>query len=162
ALIARADEHGLNPERYHSKLITDILANGLKGQEGPATSVVIEILISNAVMRYAYDMRYGVAGRSIEVNTGKFVAPLPHADILAEAASAGNVENYLRASARPGVVYEGMKSLLLQYRALEVKGGWPAFGKGKKLSPGETDARVGNLRKILFIQGDLPIEGEGN
>jgi L,D-transpeptidase YcbB len=63
-ILGKADEHGLNPERYHFTLIKNEFNQSLKNdaekQERFDHLVNTELLVSDAILKYAYHMRFGV------------------------------------------------------------------------------------------------------
>ena len=147
-----AYEQGLNPRRYPIQRLAELM----EGSLSDARKVQLEILLSDAVMRYAYDVGYGATPREHEMQWGKNISRPHHADVLAQALQADDLEEFLQQSAPPPhAQYRQLKALLKCYREIEEAGGWPVFKKGKVIKPGKDDPRIPSLREILRIQGDL-------
>ena len=51
---------------------------------------------------------------------------------------------------------KALQKQLKQYKELADNGGWSQWQIGKKLKLNDTDARIGNLRRILTVTGDYP------
>ena len=63
-ILGKADEHGLNPERYHFTQIKEEYYNSTKDNLLNADRYRhlsnTEMLVSDAILKYSYDMRFGV------------------------------------------------------------------------------------------------------
>lgn len=51
--------------------------------------------------------------------------------------------------------YVRLKKALKRYKEIQAKGGWPAISYGEALKPGMTDSRITQIRKRLFVTGDI-------
>lgn len=63
-ILDKADEHGLNPEEYHTKFITEqflsATADSLVNPNRFDQLAETEILIADAILKYSFHIRYGV------------------------------------------------------------------------------------------------------
>jgi L,D-transpeptidase YcbB len=118
-----------------------------------------EILLTVHFFSYA-GRNWGGAGEDIARQAGWFIVKkeLDYEQLLNDFLSAKN-----RFAVNEPVYgqYILLKQFLRNYHDIEMNGGWPAVDEDWKFKKGETSHAVDSLRKILFIQGDLPIEDSG-
>ncbi len=145
--LAAATQHGLNPADYH---IDAILA------QTEAGGTQLELLLTDALMRYASDVRVGqVSPRQVKgfrYTTPQVMDPVT---VVLGAAEAEDIEAYLAGIPPKSPVYRGLVLVLAKLRLIEATGGWPTVSDGRKLEPGDTSARVVELRKRLAATGEL-------
>ncbi len=150
ALIA-ADLDGLEPSDYHVDQIADLLS--ATSDEGLAR---LEVLLSLGLVRYAADLGQGRTSPHVaDPELFVFREEVKKEDVLAAAATAVDLADFI-AGYRPQTVrYQRQKVALAEYRALALQGGWQPIPDGPTLKPGMTDPRVGQLRRRLRLLGDL-------
>jgi murein L,D-transpeptidase YcbB/YkuD len=80
ALLGKADEHGLNPERYHFSLIKDEFKQSINenvlSQDRYKHLANTELLVCDAIIKYAYHLRYGVLNPT-EIFLNSYYLPIP-------------------------------------------------------------------------------------
>ena len=158
ARILSSHEEGLVPADYHAAEIQKLLAESSGKQFPEARQVDLDILLTEALARYAYHLRFG------KVDPGKldadwnmprsFKGQDPVVELQSVIDSADfNAQLDMRITQLP--VYKQFRQALAKYEAIAAAGGWPSIAAGETLKPGMQDARVPLLRKRLQASGDL-------
>lgn len=148
-VLARAADHGLDPARYH------VLAVSPGGQ--PAAALDRELLLTDALLRYARDVRLGrVRPGTIERDWD--IRP-PAFDLVAEAAAAlesDRFDDWLAGLPPAHPSYRRLAESLIQYRHRVA--GHPAITlpPGPVLRPGARDGRIDLLRRRLAVEEQEP------
>lgn len=79
-ILGKADEHGLNPERYHFTQIKEEYYNSTKDNllnaERYRHLSNTEMLVSDAILKYSYQMRFGVLNPK-EIFLDSYYLPIP-------------------------------------------------------------------------------------
>lgn len=148
--LAGAESHGLDPARYH-------LAAIRARRSGGSDAAEIELLLTDAFVRYATEIR---AGRRIPgytepdwaIVTPRFDAVSTLTQALREPASFAAM---LASLPPPASDYRALVAALGRYRALAARGGWPPVPPGTFLKPGDEQARVTALRARLAAEDEL-------
>jgi murein L,D-transpeptidase YcbB/YkuD len=144
-VLAQAADHGLDPARYH---VLDVSPGGQ-----PASALDRELRLTDALLRYARDVRLGrVRPGAIEHDWD--IRP-PAFDLVADTAAAlesDRFEGWLAAlpPGHPG--YRRLAERLIQYRHRVA--GHPAITvpPGPVLRPGARDGRIDLLRRRLAAE----------
>jgi murein L,D-transpeptidase YcbB/YkuD len=147
-----AGSHGLDPAAYHVAGI-----ERRRGTGDPVVAAELDILLTDALMRYAVDVHVGRAaparrGPEVDVEPRR-LDPLV---AVAEAAAAPDLRAWLEALPPQHPEYARLRALLARYRALAAAGGWPVLPEGPKLEVGAVGPVVTTLRRRLVATGDLP------
>ncbi|MDH3888494.1 MAG: L,D-transpeptidase family protein, partial [Gammaproteobacteria bacterium] len=159
ARILSSHEEGLIAADYHAVEIQKLLAKSSGKQFPQARQVDLDILLSEALARYAYHLRFG------KVNPVKLDADwnMPRSfkgqDPVVELQSVIDSANFnaqLDARITQLPLYQQFRQALAKYEAIAAAGGWSSIAAGETLKPGMQDARVPLLRKRLQASGDLP------
>lgn len=159
ARILSSHEEGLVPADYHAAEIQKLLAESSGKQFPEARQVDLDILLTEALARYAYHLRFG------KVNPDKLDADwnMPRSfkgqDPVVELQSVIDSADFnaqLDARVTQLPVYKQFRQALAKYEAIGAAGGWPSIAAGETLKPGMQDARVPLLRKRLQASGELP------
>lgn len=165
ARILSSHEEGLVAADYHAAKIQQLLAESSGKQFPEARQVDLDIMLSEALARYAYHLRFG------KVNPEKLDAdwnmqrsfksqdPLVALQSVIDSADF-NAQLDARITQLP--VYKQFRQALASYRAIRAAGGWPVIAEGQTLKPGMQDARAPLLRQRLQITGDLPAAAAAN
>lgn len=155
AAEAAADD-GLDPRDYHLERLRRLLA---AGPAGPRAAAERELLLTDALARLAYHLRFGkVDPRRLDRHWNYTRAlgngdPAAWLSATAQAADPGARLDALRPGGR---VYTALREALACYRRIEAAGGWPRVPPGPTLDPGERDPRIARLRARLAAE---PVPG---
>jgi murein L,D-transpeptidase YcbB/YkuD len=147
--LGEAAAEGLDAAAYGTDVIAARQAD--RSDEGRA---MLDLLVSNALLRYARDVRYGRArprlGSDVEF------APAPDAVPLVRwAAEAPDLETALRELPPPHAAYRALRAALAEQRAIVAAGTkWPVVPDGPSIRPGMTDSAVPVLRARLAATGE--------
>jgi murein L,D-transpeptidase YcbB/YkuD len=150
ALLRAADQEGLNPLHYHADAIERRI-----GSEQVTVQAELDLLIADAVMEYATDLRAGrLPPRSIAPELAAVPPQLDPVAVAKRARDEMNLVAFLTGFTPPHPQYAALRDALRHYRALASGGGWPSAGQGPILKPGMQDASVPALRRRLAASGD--------
>ncbi len=148
--------YGLNPDDYHRRVLTEMLA----GTQPMSTRerADLELLLMDAFLRMALHRAHGKVNPATLDPNWNFEPRLLTADPLRELTlamdSSAPVSHIDTLLPEPDF-YRGLKAALKRYRAIAAKGGWARIGSGPVLKPGMTDPRVRAVRARLRVSGDL-------
>ena len=154
SVLRQADREGLDPQAYR---IAQIEAR--RGATDPLGRAELDLLLSEAVMRYGVHVRTGARRPRVAIPElpPAVVDPDPVPIALEIAAADPSEVAAVMAKLPPQTdVYAAMRALLAEYRAIAARGGWPVVGEGPKLTPGTSDPSVRRVREHLLATGDLP------
>ena len=121
---------------------------------GQATGLQRELLLSDALLRYASHVQDGVyKPRSVD---GKWYIRKPASTIvesLQYALENGQLDRFLKRLPPQNPVYSGLREQLQHHRQLAANGGWPKFPKSgpKKFEPGARHQQIQQLRERLAV-----------
>jgi murein L,D-transpeptidase YcbB/YkuD len=162
ATMRSADQDGLDPTAYRPAQIEKALDTISPGQpETPdaiAKLATTDIALSAAFLHYIRDM----TGGGLDGRRFGWRIPWEYADpaqLLLNGLAAPDMKAWLAQLAPRNRAYAGLKTMLAQYRTI-AKRPWHRMARGPKLSPGDRDPRVPQLRAILVTLGDLPARDE--
>jgi murein L,D-transpeptidase YcbB/YkuD len=148
--LAAAEAHGLEPGRYHLDAIRARRV-GATGRDAE-----IELLLTDAFLRYATDVRVG--RRPVGLVEADWGIPVPSFDAvsaLTEAVrSPAGFRALLASLPPPAKDYGRLTAELQRYRAIAARNGWPRVPPGAPLRPGDDDTRVAALRARLAGQDE--------
>jgi len=157
SVLRQADQEGLEPSAYR---IAQIEAR--RGATDPVGRAELDLLLSEAVMRYGVHVRTGARRPRVSIpELPPMVVdpdPVPIALEIA-AAPPASVAATMAKLPPQSEQYREMRALLAEYRAIAARGGWPVVGEGPKLTPGTVDPAVRRVREHLIATGDLPADG---
>jgi murein L,D-transpeptidase YcbB/YkuD len=157
--ILSSHEEGLVPADYHAVEIRKLLTESSGKQFPEARRVDLDIMLSEALARYAYHLRFGkVNPERLDADWNiqrSFKGQDPVVELQAVVDS-DDLAAQLDASTTQLPVYKQFRQALTSYEAIRAAGGWPVIPEGQTIKPGMQDARVSMLRKRLQITGDLP------
>src|SRR5512143_3565227 len=149
-VLSDASAEGLDPAAYHLTAIAP-----RQSDHSDESRAVLDLLVSDAVLRYASDVRYGRERPRInaEVALDPAPDPVPLVQVIATAADAGEA---MRALSPPHPEYRRLRAALADYRAMLAAGvQWPVVPDGPTIRPGNSDPAVPTLRARLAASGEL-------
>ena len=148
--VAAADAHGLDPERYHLRAIRARQASG-------GGAIEIELLLTDAFLRYATDVRVGrrPAGYGPQ-DWGILPSPFDAVAALTQGVRGPATFAALLASLPPPMKdYRWLVEGLRRYRAIAARGSWPLVPPGALLRSGDDDIRVAAVRARLAAEDEF-------
>jgi murein L,D-transpeptidase YcbB/YkuD len=140
----KAWRQGLNPESYHVNEI-----RGLLSAREPARKAQLELLVSDAVIRYAQDLNgFHLPARAIRQDASYWRVPAQAGSILAAAATSDDIEKTLESYAPHDPLYKRLQEeLTVLADGLGGSGDDSPLSFGAStLQPGEFHRNVGKLR----------------
>ena len=149
-LLRAADQEGLNSLHYHADAIERRM-----GSADVKVQAELDLLIADAVMEYATDLRTGrLTPRSIAPELAAVPPQLDPVEIAKQGRDQPNLATFLTGFTPPHPQYVALRDALWRYRSIAAAGGWPAVGQGPVLKPGMQDPSVPALRRRLAATGD--------
>ena len=159
-------DEGLSPEDYHLKMIKDLIKKSKKGKLSHEEKADLDLLMTDALILYASHLLEGKLEQSdlrktwdVEGNEGP-----SNVDSLLTATLYNKKIKVVLEGFKPNhYMYNLMKFQLKKLRAEAKEGGWPEVSEGETLKPGDTAARVVEIRNYLNAVGDLkkyPVEND--
>lgn len=154
-VLEKAGDDGINPALYALRSMRQIASEEAQAERRIQVRLSLEMLMSNAVMRYANDMRGGFTRP--QWDTGHPVlGAVEQVALLKEAAENSNTAGFLQGLAPQSPDYIALKKSLQNHQDIAARGGWPSFAVGAVVKPGASDSRMDALRQLLTIAQDLP------
>jgi murein L,D-transpeptidase YcbB/YkuD len=154
--IRESFDDGLEPEDYHLAAIDRVRGSAGSSPEARAR---LDLLVSDAAILLAHDLRYGKLGpvaldAAVKGEGSRAAGDL--VEVLARGLREGNVHETLDGLKPRHPFYTRLKAALAEHRRMAAAGGWVDVPEGGPLAPGVKDARVALLRRRLAATGDLP------
>jgi murein L,D-transpeptidase YcbB/YkuD len=156
AIIAKAEEEGLNPKDYQvkdfDKLFGELNQARSDTAKRNALEQQIDVALTGVYMKWANDYYRGIANprdtksTSWQVKPNKIKLNKALATFLGDRKSRYNYYEF--APLHPE--YDQLKKALATYRAQERAGGWPTLPTSLNLKPGQSSPAVAALRKRLL------------
>lgn len=146
--------HGLSPEFYH---FTEI--NSLMSSKVPDELARLELLLSGALVEFGGDLMNGRVGPAIN---GSMNAVEPFdlkADVyIQEAEATGNLRRFMGGLLQSDKRYVRLITKMVEFIKLQKSGIWPKIqAEGKAIPVGRSDPRMRDVRMLMALGGDLPI-----
>jgi len=164
--LERAEDEGLNARDYPAEYLResvqpDRFTFGVAADLTHAASV--ELYFSAFFLKFASDLH---SGRILPTKVDpKLYWRNKSTDLVAALrliSRLGSMTEFIEAWQPQIPEYTGLKEILASYRRIAAAGGWPAVEHGDLLKPGETSARVPDLRERLrLVEPDLPSPNPG-
>jgi len=152
-------EDGLDPADYHLGALRELLAEERAGESpDPVLSADLDLLLTDSLVRLGYHLNFGKVdpeGLDPHWNLAREINDRDPAVVIQGLLDSGSLAGRLEELRNPHAVFEGLKSALARYRAIEAAGGWKPLPPGPNLERGMRDARVPLLRERLSMTGDL-------
>jgi murein L,D-transpeptidase YcbB/YkuD len=154
--LRHVDRDGLEPQAYRVALI-----EARRNATDPLARAELDMLLSEAVMRYGVHVRTGARRPRVPIPDIEPMVvdpdPVPVALDLA-AAPPSEIASRMQRLAPQTAEYATMRDLLARYREVAAHGGWPKVGDVPKLTPGAVDPAVRRVRERLVATGELPAD----
>lgn len=149
-VLGDAASEGLDAAAYHLSAIA-----GRQSDRSTDGRAALDVLVSDAVLSYAHDVRYGRSRPRITAEAAADPAPDP-VPLVSVVADARDVGEALRALPSSHPEYRALRAALADQRKLVAAGvRWPVVPDGPTLRPGMTDdAVVPVLRARLAASGE--------
>ena len=150
AILAAADEDGLDPEDYGAAAIADLL-----DATDADDLAELELRLSLGLIRFTSDLASGRLEPS-KVNPELFVHPpeVDHGEVIRTAADAGDLGAFVGRFRPAQDEYRRLQAALADFRARSATADWGAVPEGPTLDPGTSDQRVALLRARLRASSD--------
>jgi murein L,D-transpeptidase YcbB/YkuD len=146
-LFTRAGEHGIHPSMYN----LDIIKNEISKISGSASERYFhmsnaELLLSDAVLKYAYHLRYGVVNpyKIYSESYGLPVVDLAKRDLF-KPLNVENVFEYLKSLQPKNPQYKKLQAALIHFNSLDTN----SFKQIK--NPGQLNLIAGRLALLGFL-----------
>ena len=150
AAFAESAADGLEPTHYHMTAITARLVAA-----DPAGIAELDLLLTDAVVEYAVDLRGGrLAPRSIDPEMAIVPRPIDPVRLALDAMATPDMSRFLAGFTPPHPEYAALKRALALLRDKARAGGWPLPGPGPVLKLGMDDPNVPLVRRRLAATGD--------
>ena len=151
--LRQVDRDGLEPRAYRITLI-----EARRGATDPLKRAELDMLLSEAVMRYGVHVRTGARRPRVPIpDIEPMVVDPDPVPIALGLASAPPIEitSRMQRLAPQTADYATMRDLLARHREVAAHGGWPKVGDVPKLTPGAVDPSVRRVRERLLATGEL-------
>ena len=151
-------DEGLSPNDYHLEMIKRLTDKSKKGKLSHQEHADLDLLMTDALILYASHLLEGKLEQSdlrktwdVERNEG----PSNPDSLLTATLHNKRIKVVLEEFKPTHYMYKLMKLQLKELRAEAAEGGWPLVSEGETLKPGDTAARVVEIRNYLMAVGDL-------
>jgi L,D-transpeptidase YcbB len=147
SLIYEAGEHGFDPEDYYFTLIKEEYLKAVDTLSRLSNRYIhlanIEQLVSNAVVKYSWHLRYGVVNPS-EIFPDSYFLPLPDSASrdLFQPLRRDDILDYLNEIQPKSKKYVRLQAALKEFSKLKDTEWTPIFFSKRKLEAGSHDASV--------------------
>jgi L,D-transpeptidase YcbB len=152
--LDRAQLDGLDPSSYP---IDELRELGLSAETGSAFDAAeAELYYSSFFISYASELRTGrVAPQKVDPNLFRERKTIDALRVLSDFQKNPNVGKYLASYEPRNTHYQSLKRMLKIFStAVEQGTRWPRIADGAAIKPGQSDARIPGIRRILSIVGD--------
>lgn len=149
-LLRSAEEHGLNSDDYHYRVLST-----WTDESDPAQRAARDLIATDALVRFGYHLHLGKVDPNQLDSDWNLTRTLSNDEpiaVLERTVAAPVLADFVAAELAPnGPLYAGMRTALARYRAIARAGGWPPMPAGPTLRPGERAERVAALRARLRV-----------
>ncbi len=158
-LLGRAEEEGLDPADYNHSELEVLIGRYRAARDNDNLRAEVDVLLTESLSRYGYHLIFGKvnpADLDENWNWSRSLGGTDPVAVIQQAIDAESVGTFIDNYLERGRIYNRVKSILAEYRALKEKGGWPLISSGPTLRLGMNDERIPLVRERLAITGDLP------
>ena len=148
ATLARASQQGLRVSDYGAGL-----TKGERPPERGADGAKRDVALTEALFRYAYDVRLGRVRADDFYNEVRLpAASFDPAAALNDALGRRDIEEFLADLPPPQPEYLALVGALARYQAIAAAGGWPVVKGAGEIVPGQNDPREQALVRRLALE----------
>ena len=154
-------DEGLDPADYHLEKIKELIGKSKKNKLSNDELVDLDLLLSDALILYGSNLLEGKLEQSAlrkNWDVEKNEKPEHIDSLLTVTLYNHSVKQALENLKPNNFMYQLMKSHLKRLREEAKDGGWPEVSEGATLKPGDSSARIVEVRKYLIAVGDLKKE----
>jgi murein L,D-transpeptidase YcbB/YkuD len=149
SVLGGADQEGIAKQPLHVAAIA-----GHRAASGPTAAADEDLLITDALLRYAAALR-GQRVNPSEIEEDWFL-PTPSFDSVGFLESPGqDLAAAFQALEPPYAGYRQLRGKLADLKAVAASGDWPKVPTGPPIKPGVTDERIPAVRKRLMATAEL-------
>jgi murein L,D-transpeptidase YcbB/YkuD len=155
--LTESYDQGLDPKDYHLPLLEDLAGQIARSAATDAVRAQYDVLLTEALLRLAYHLSFGkVDPQTFDAqwNYGRTLASMDVSRKVEEALAAEDIYQRVEALKPTHSLYTGLERELARYRAA-AEAPQATLAAGPTLRPGDSDARVPQLRARLIASGDL-------
>ncbi|MGI9531026.1 L,D-transpeptidase family protein, partial [Lutimonas sp.] len=158
-------DEGLTPDDYHLQMIKNLTNKSGKSKLNAKEKADLDLLMTDALILYAAHLLEGKLEQSnlrkswdVERNEG----PSNPDSLLTVTLHNKRIKSVLEALKPNNYMYNLMKFHLKKLRKEASEGGWPVVSEGETLKPGDSAARILEIRDYLLAVGDLKVKAKEN
>lgn len=143
--------HGLSPDFYGANEIEPLMAS-----TKPEDLARFDLLMTGALIEFSEDLANGRIGPQ-SAGSENAVAPiaLDPVEVLAAAEESGNLRSVVGGHLNVDFRYVRLIAKYAELERIRRAGLWPEIADGGEIRPGDKDARIPAIRKMLALNGDL-------
>ncbi len=163
--IDASERYGLEPEDFHHSAIRSALRRQEDGDRYGALQADLEILLTDALVRLAYQHYFGKVDPTSLDDDWNFERQLVSGDpaaVITSVLDEERVAGFIDELALSFPTHDRLIAALERYRAIAARGGWRAVPAGPTLRPGTEDARITAVRERLAATGDAEKSSDGS
>jgi L,D-transpeptidase YcbB len=160
--LASANSHGLDAADYDVDWLRGRLGKpGGSGDPNPQKLASVDLAINLAAMRFATNLHGGrIDPRQAGFGLGGDAETLDLTDLIRRLAASDHPEEIFAGLESQLRLYSNLKAALARYTRLTQEQQPGPITLPEKFKPGENNASVRNLRKMLILLGDLEDGGK--
>ncbi|EGV33131.1 ErfK/YbiS/YcfS/YnhG family protein [Thiorhodococcus drewsii AZ1] len=156
ALIEASESDGFSPSDFHAETLKAMSAGGALTASGESERIAMDILLSDALLRYVHHTRYGKVDPVILDPKWNDRPPVSADKLIAEMSGALDAESmstFLASRIQEPFWYRDLKQSLASYLAKAHLKDLSSLPGGRLLAQGDRDPRVGMVRERLRLLG---------
>ncbi len=160
--ISNSWTDGLNPEDYHLNEINKLRDSLLKNTHIDYKKIAeFDILLTDGLLLYSYHLIKGkIDPHSLDINwnfSSKNI-PINPTKLFVDALEENKIKDVVLNLRPDSKIYNQLIDQLTRYQSLKANGGWGSVSMSGVVKPGEFNNNLVEIRKRLFVTGDLKFE----
>ncbi len=152
-LVGRAEEEGLDPADYYESEIRILLGQYRADRDNDNLRAEVDVLLTESLSRHGYHLIFGKVDPTDfdkNWNWSRGSGGRDPVALVQQAIDSESIETFIEKLLERGPVYDRMKAILAEYRALKMKGGWP------QVAPGHPHWRTRSWQRQLLPKSTCP------